>query len=412
MKKRILFVEDDPLVSKLYAMVLADDGGAWEVTVVPDGQQALRAMEQAPFDVVVSDMRMPGMSGTELLNEVKRRHPRTSRIILSALSDKEQVVRSLDGIHQFIAKPFDANVLKSTLARVCGLDAYLKDDRLRVLIGQLGTLPSFPTLYVEIMKELDSPNSLVESVAAIIAKDPGMTAKMLQIVNSVAFGLERKVSSPFEAVEYLGFNTVRSLALSAHIFSRFEKTNLRGLSIDELWNHSMNTGTLARLVMRLEHAEAADAEDAYIAGILHDVGKLLLADNVPEQFGEALARAAARGIPLHEAEQEILGATHAGAAAYLLGLWGLPAAIVEAVAFHHAPRQSDLRAFGPLAAVHAANVLEHELAKTASGGRSAEFDTDYLAAIGCKERLEEWRAEAGRRLTAQKDAPAGEAARV
>jgi HD-like signal output (HDOD) protein len=368
-------------------------------------------MEQSPFDVVVSDLRMPGMSGTELLNEVKKRHPRSSRIILSAISDKEQVVRSLDGIHQFIAKPFDARVLKATLARICGLDAYLQNDKLRNLIGQLRTLPSFPTLYVEIMKELDSPNSLVDSIAAIIAKDPGMTAKMLQIVNSVAFSLERKVASPFEAVEYLGFNTVRSLALSAHIFSRFEHTNLKGFSVEQLWNHSMGCGMLARMIMRHEQAEAADAEDAYIAGILHDVGKLLLADSLPEQFQQALALAAQRGIPFPEAEQEIFGATHAGAAAYLLGLWGLPAPIVEAVAFHHTPGNSDMKAFGPLTAVHVADILEHELSKTQSGGGPAKIDADHLTAIGCGQRLDEWRAEAARRITSPTGAPADSAAK-
>jgi HD-like signal output (HDOD) protein len=277
------------------------------------------------------------------------------------------------------------------------------------LIGQLGTLPSFPTLYVEIMKELDSPYSLVQSVAAIIAKDPGMTAKMLQIVNSAAIGLKRKVGSPFEAVEYLGFNTVRSLALSAHIFSRFAQTRLKGFAVDELWNHSMGSGMLARMIMRLENADAADAEDAYIAGILHDVGKLMLAENLTDKFQQALALAAQRGIPSHEAEQEIFGATHAGAAAYLLGLWGLPAPIVEAVAFHHAPRCSDPPAFGPLTAVHAANVLEHELASTQSGGRPPAFDTDYLAALHLENRLEEWRAEALKLLNLQKEVPTDEA---
>ena len=394
MKKRILFAEDDPLLMLLYGTMLREHRDEWEIVIVPDAQQALQALEKAPFDVVVSDIIMPGMRGTELLNEVKRRYPRASRIIISVLSEKDQVVRSLDGIHQFIAKPFDVRALKATLVRICALDAYLKDDRLKALIGQMRTLPSFPSLYVAIMKEMDSPNSLIENVAAIIAKDPGMTAKILQIVNSVAIGLEHKVGSPFEAVEHLGFGTVRSLVLSAHIFSCFERTNLNGFSIDELWDHSMRSGTLARRIMELEQAEAVEVEEAYIAGMLHDVGKLLLADSLPEQFQQALALAAHRGIALHDAELEVFGATHAGAAAYLLGLWGLPAPMVEAVAFHHTPQTSETRALSPLTAVHAANVLEHELSKTKSPGRPAELNAAYLAGIGCKHRLDAWRAEA------------------
>jgi HD-like signal output (HDOD) protein/ActR/RegA family two-component response regulator len=403
MKKRILFVEDNAILLQMYAMMLDGEREHWEVATAADAQQALKLMELSPFDVVVSDMRMPGMDGIELIGEVRKRYPRSSRIILSGLSDQEEVARCLGETHQFLAKPFNVKALKATLARLGGLDAYLKDDKLRVLIGQLGALPSFPSLYLEIMKELNAAEPSIESIANIIAKDPSMTAKMLQIVNSAAVGLARKVGSPFEAVEFLGSTTVRSLVLSAHIFSCFEQTNLKGFSINQLWEHAMRSGALARTIMRLEHAEAADAEDAYVAGMLHDIGKLMLANSLPDQFQQALALAAHRGIPSHEAEFEVFGATHAGVAAYLLGLWGLPASIVEAVAFHHTPGKSDMRAFGPLTAVHAANVLDYESSKIDPCGRPVELDMDYLAAAGVQNRLEAWRAEAAKLASSQNE---------
>ena len=207
------------------------------------------------------------------------------------------MARSLDTTHQFLAKPFDLNALKGTLARIGGLDAYLQDEKLKALVGQLGVLPSFPLLYLEIMKALDSRDSSIESIAGIVAKDPGMTAKMLQIVNSAAIGLARKVGSSFEAVEFLGISTVQSLALSAHISSCFERTNLKGFSIQRLWNHAMGTGMLARTIMQLEEAGMADVEDAYTAGILHDIGKLMLANSLSEKFQHALTLAAERKIP-------------------------------------------------------------------------------------------------------------------
>ena len=403
MKKRILFVEDDPLMIQLFVMMMDGESARWEVATAEDGARALQLMEASPFDVVVSDMNMPGMSGAEFIAEVKTRHPRTSRIILSALSDQQRVANCLGATHQFMAKPFDVKVFKATLDRIGGLDAYLKDDRLRTLVGRLGTLPSFPSLYVEVMKELDSPDSLIESVAATIAKDPAMTAKMLQIVNSAAIGLTTRVTSPFEAVGFLGFTTVRSLVLSAHIFTCFEHTNLKGFSINRLWNHAMGTGTLARMITQIEGADAADAADAFTAGLLHDVGKLMLADGMPEEFQSALALAAERKVHLYEAEQEIFGATHAGVAAYLLGLWGLPASIVEAVAFHHTPSHSDLRVVGPLAAVHVANVFEQELSKADACGRAATLDADYIAAVGAQDRVEAWRAEATKLANALKE---------
>ena len=401
MKKRILFVEDELLLRELYTMMLRGERDQWEVATAGDGREALQLMEQSAFDVVVADMNMPGMNGIELLGEVRMRCPRSSRIILSGLDDQQEIARCLGATHQFLAKPFQVNELKATLGRIGGLDTYLNDKKLQALVGQLGTLPSFPSLYVEIMKELESEKTSARSIAAIISKDPGMTAKMLQIVNSAAIALAHKVSSPFEAVQFLGLETVRSLVLSAHIFSCFDRKHLQGFSITRLWDHAIKTGMLARKILELEHAAPADAEDAYIAGMLHDVGKLMLADSLPEPYQRALALAAERNIPSFEAELEVFGATHAGAAAYLLGLWGLPAPIVEAVAFHHTPGKSDLRALGPLTAVHVADFLEHEVGKAEHAGRPPELDAPYLAALGLQDRLEVWRAEAGKLLEPQ-----------
>lgn len=393
MKKRILFVEDNPILLQMYQAILEDER-QWEVVTTENGSHALELMQQRPFDVVVSDLRMPGMSGVELLNQVRERHPGTSRIVVSGLNDQEEVARSLGSTHQFLSKPFDLKALKATLGRISSLDAYLKDDRIKALVGRFRSLPSFPSLYVEVMKELSDSEPSVEKIAGIIAHDPGMTAKMLQIVNSAAIGLARKVGSPFEAVQFLGLGTVRSLVLSAHIFSCFERINLEGFSITQLWDHGMKTGRIACMIMQYEQAEPSDVEDAYIAGMLHDIGKLMLAEAMPVEFQKALKLAAERNVHLYETELEVFGATHAGVAAYLFGLWGLPASIVEAVAFHHAPTASDLRTLGPLAAVHVANVLEHEVSDTALPGKGSELDVNYLAAIRCENRIRVWRDEA------------------
>ncbi len=118
-------------------------------------------MENSRFDVVVSDLMMPGLDGAQLMNEVRTRYPLSSRVIISLLGDEEKVARCLEDTHQFIAKPFDVKLLKATLARICSLDAYLNDEKLRTLVGKLGTLPSFPSLYGEIMKEFGSPGGSV-----------------------------------------------------------------------------------------------------------------------------------------------------------------------------------------------------------------------------------------------------------
>jgi len=394
MKQRILFVEDNPLLAEMYAMMLEGEQEHYVVATARDGEQAMELMAQKPFDVVVSDMGLPGMSGIELIDQLKRRYPGCCRIIISGLSDQQEVVRCLNTAHQFLAKPFNVKELKATLARIGALDAFLADEALKSLVSQLGTLPSFPSLYVEVMKELRVEEPSIERITDIVSRDPSMTAKLLQIANSAALGLGRELSSPSEAVQYVGLGTVRSLALSVHIFSCFEQTRLEGFYIDSLWGHVVRTAAIARRLMQLEGAEEAEAEEAYISGMLHDVGKLMLANSLPKEFQRVVVLAAGRPCTLHEAELEVLGVTHAGVAAYLLGLWGLPATIVEAVAFHHTPTCGHAGGFGALTAVHVGNVLEHEFFDSSPGTRKPDIDTAYLSRLGLQGRLDVWRTDA------------------
>ena len=393
MKKNILFVDDNPLLLQGYATMLEDERDGWKVSTAGDAGQALEMMKHSPFEVVAAELRLNGMNGTELMAEIKKRHPASSRIILADYSDQEEFARSLDATHQFIAKPFDRKTLKATLDRISGLNVFLQDEKLRSLASRLSTVPSFPSLYVEIMKEVNAKDPSIDNIAAIISHDPSMTAKTLQAVNSAMFGLPRQISSPFEAVQFLGVDMVVSLALSSHAFTQFEKLAVKGFSIHQLWEHALMCALFARTILRAEGAGPGDMENGSTAAMLHDIGQLILAANLPDQFQQELALCEERQIPLEAAELEIFGATHAGTGAYLLGLWGLPVPIVEAVAFHHSPGNSDQRVVGPLAAVYAADVLEHQLSKNKAHGPAPEPDMAYLSAIGMADRFEVWRIE-------------------
>jgi HD-like signal output (HDOD) protein len=233
------------------------------------------------------------------------------------------------------------------------------------------------------MREIESPNSSIQGIANIVAKDPGITAKLLQVANSAALGLAERVSDPVDAVQQLGMTTVRSLVLSAQVYGSYAPGRLKSFSADALWAHLMKCSDLARTIMRRERAEFAETEDAFTAAMLHDMGKLMLADSLPQEFARSLALAAKERISPIEAEQEVFGATHAGLAAYLFGLWGLPAAIVEAVAFHHHPEKSDLKKCTALTAVHVANAFYDETG-------TAPVNQQYLAEIGVSDRLRDW----------------------
>jgi HD-like signal output (HDOD) protein len=386
--KRILFVDDTALMRDMYEAMFAGERPRWEVVTAGSGAAALQLMAQRPFDIVASDMRMDGMTGIELLNAVSKQYPQTSRIIISGLADQASAADALGSTHQFLVKPIEYKTLKAVLDRLTGLDDFLNDAKLKALVGRLRSLPSFPMLYLEIMKVIETANASLAEINDLIIKDPGLTAKILQVVNSAAMGAHQRISDPLQAVQQLGLNTVRSLALSAHVFSSFTAAQRINFPMDALWEHLMKCGDTARAIMLAEGADSVQAESAYTAGMLHDIGKLMLADSLPKEFQNALTLATTRGAPFYEIEMEVFGATHAGLAAYLLGLWGLPAPIVEAVAFHHAPERSSHREFGPLTAVHAANALEHEV-----DGDHSRLNKDYLASLGVLDRLDAWRGE-------------------
>lgn len=390
--RRILFVDDEPRVLDGLKRMLHPMRREWEMAFANGGQQALEILDSGPFDVIITDMRMPGMDGHQLLEKVKQAHPQMVRIILSGYSDQDLILRSVRSAHQYLAKPCDAKSVQSTVARACALRDFLKDDSLVQVISQIDTLPSLPSLYMEVVDELASPDCNMQKIASIIAKDVGMTAKILHVANSAFFGLSHHVSSPARAVSILGTDTIKALVMTVQIFSQFDHSLPQGFSATELWNHSMRTGVLARTIAKLEGQEPAAVEDAFMGGILHDVGKLILVANLKEPYRRCLALGGESKRPLSDVEQELLGTSHAQVGAYLMGLWGLPNPIVESIAFHHSPLQCPDRSFSTLTAVHVADGLDHELDPAKKPESIVWLDREYLKTLRLEERVPGWAA--------------------
>lgn len=402
MKTRVLFVDDEPSLLKLYQLIFEQEKAQWELGFAGGASEALTLMEGKPFDVVVSDMRMPGMTGAELLQEVMIRYPKTSRLIMSGYADQESVAKCLSATHQFLPKPCQMDVLKSTLLRVCALDAALMDEKLKSVMAQLKTVPSLPTLYFRIMELLSAPDASMDQIGEVISQDLGMTAKILQLVNSAFFGIARRISNPVEAIQLLGIGTVRSLVLSLHVFSCFDHQHSKHFSIERVWNHSLATGRIAQRIAKTFQRDRVLTDEAHVSGMLHDIGKVMLASSLPNEYQAALALAVERKQPVVDAEREIFGVTHAEVGAYLMGLWGLPISVVEAIALHHTPARTAIKAFSPLTAVHVANVFEQELNPGALPEPAPlKLDMDYLTTLGVQGSIEAWRDEARQALAAK-----------
>src|SRR5687767_155455 len=242
----------------------------WNMAFVGSGSEALDVMSGKPYEVVVSDMCMPGMNGADLLDKVRQRHPQTVRIILSGYADRDLILRSVKPAHQFLAKPCDAELVKAIVGRACAWRDMLTDASLKLLVTQTQTLPSLPSLYTELIEELQSPGACIKKAGEVISRDIGMTAKILKLVNSAFFGVRRTISNPVEAVSLLGLETLMSLALTIQIFSQLDQTEMYNFSPAALWSHSLRVGAFAKRIAQTEEMEPGVVTDSFTAGLLHD----------------------------------------------------------------------------------------------------------------------------------------------
>lgn len=367
--------------------------GEWEMTFTSSSKEALDILSTGSFDVIVSDLRMPEMDGMQLLAEVKSKHPQVVRIILSGQVEQESTFKSVQVAHQSLSKPCDADILKHTLNKLFGLRNLLEDESIKRIVSQTETLPSLPEVYTEVISELQSSDPSVQKVSEIISADLAMTAKILQVVNSAFFGLVRKINNPKEAVMLLGTETIKALVLSVKIFSQFNHKKFAWFNFDELFNHSMSVSMFAQTISKQEHLDQTLVNNSLMAGMFHDLGKLILVTNFQEPYQKVLTEAGKTRQNLWDLEIERFGTSHAEIGAYLMGLWGLEYPVIEAIAFHHRPGKSLSNSTGLLTAVHFGDAFDR-LKKDPNdlNGENGlrQLDRGYLDNLGVAGRINDW----------------------
>jgi len=384
-RKRILFVDDERNILQGLQDLLRKQRKEWDMSFALGAPAALEELARAPFDVVVSDMRMPGMDGAELLGRIKQQYPSVARIVLSGYADRDAIVRALPVAHQYLSKPCSAETLRSTIERVWRLHTLLADPKTRELGGKMDKIPSPPAIYWELTRAAAKPDVGLADLGKIVEKDPAMSAKVLQLVNSSYFGIAQTVSSVSKAVTYLGLELLKVLAISAHVFGAVHMAPIEGFSLEEVQNESLLVAQLAKRF--LNNSKMGD--EVFGAAIVHDVGRIVLALGVPDRYAHVIHTAAETHRALHLVEAEELGVTHGEVGAYLLGIWGLPLHLVEIAAFHHAPSNLAEGSLDMLAAFHAADGL----IDVATHGLVEEgLDTAFLERAGMLGELPRWRA--------------------
>jgi HD-like signal output (HDOD) protein len=354
-----------------------------------DAVVALRIILDKHVDVLVTETTLPGMDGLELLELVRQRFPHIIRIILSGHVERDVVLKSIGIAHQYIAKPCDDTELKNTINRAYMMRAFLPDEDLKSLVSRIDTLPSLPRLYVEINKELNSEDPSIAKVAEIVSKDLSVTAKLLQLVNSSFFGLPNTITQPQKAVNLLGLDLVQAVVLASGVFAAFKEVVNAGFSVNDLWNHAFRTGAMAKAIAELENAAEPIPDYAYMTGLLHDIGCVLLAAHLPDAYAAAIKMADVKKMSMYLAEKEILDVSHAELGAYLLGLWGLADSIIVAAAYHHQPSSAPATDQCALPYVHIANILDKAGPK-ASANDLDELDWEYLKKLKFSTNVEDW----------------------
>jgi len=390
MRRRLLFVDDEPLILDALRRALRGMHHEWEMTFVTSASAALAELNREGCDAVVTDMRMPEMDGAELLHEVQKRYPKTVRIVLSGQSHADAILRSIDPAHQFLSKPCDIEELKRRLSLAFSMRDLVTNSALGATVTKLQSIPSHPFVYSELMKALGSNIASLKQIEKIISGDAALATRTLQLANSAFIGASGQVSSLQKAVSLIGTETLRTLALALHVFSRFKGNPKASKYLSALWEHSLEVVYLARQIALKGNYPASLAEQTSTAAIIHDVGIAVLLAEMPDEYAKAF-KSAKDDIPQVSLEQErqTFGCTHAQVGAYLLSIWGLPSTLVYAVGLHHSP-SADLQAqFSPLTAVYLADAVINRDPENAFE-QCEDLDLRYLERFGIGPDIGEW----------------------
>ncbi|GAB7044782.1 MULTISPECIES: HDOD domain-containing protein [Catenuloplanes] len=391
---RIVFVDDEPNILDGLRRSLRAKRHEWDMSFVPGGEPALEILAESPCAVIVSDMRMPGMDGAQLLTEVSRLHPGTARVVLSGHTEQDAAIKAAIAGHRFLPKPIEGEAVIDVIDQLMIRTSPRHGEQARRVAGSVRMLPTLPQQDAELIDLLSAAEVDHDRLAGAVVRHIGLTAKVLQLSSSGFFGSRPKNASVTAVISAVGISTVRALARAGAAHREpVTRSPAVAASVRSIWRHAVATMLLAEQVASPAHRPHAQA-----AAMLQDVGRLA-AIAAPPEITEARTPpdtpGGDAGVPFRDIGVE------------LLHLWGLPSPIVAAVAerdLPHEPAESGLGVPGALRTAHllvqqtdscdpADGQHEDELARLLSHPQLAARDTDWhraahAASARATERLE------------------------
>jgi HD-like signal output (HDOD) protein len=388
MKRSIYIVDDQRQVLETAVEIVRAVMPEAAATGFNDPFQALEAIKASPPDLILSDQLMPGMSGSQLLEEARMVAPGTLRIMMSGFVPLDQLA-VITSAHQYVAKPFDAPQLKRILERTFAARDRVQDKKLQTVVASLRSLPSLPQVHHTLLIELENNQGASAVIGQMVAQDAGLSAKVLQLANSPLFGRDYLVSSPAEAVFCLGTGMVAAVVLSQTLFKHYHANSHPEFSLAQVWNHCWDTAALAQCYCREYQLPRQTREEAFLAGLLHETGRLILMANFPDQYQAACDAARQAHSPLGPRLREVCPAAPCEIAAFLLDLWGMPDSVVAAVSMMEHPEREKAAGFTAVSALYIADQI-------ASRGTPPdpfppeEWNAAYPRSLGYPEELQQW----------------------
>lgn len=389
-RKRLLIVDDEPSVLDGLRRILYRRKDKWKIEFVSNARDALSAMRNTKYDIVISDLKMPGMNGVVFVEKVKAKYPDVIRFMLSGYNDKKLIDRAMRSVHRFIAKPCPSGTIEQMIDQAFALRSRLYTEKVMKIINNLRSLPVMPSAYQKVIELIIEPGISPRDVGKAISQDIGMTTKLLQVVNSGSYGLRNKIADPIHAVTFLGLKTVEGLILSEGVFSKLDNKRITVFGVHGLQEHCVRVGALARKICNSVNMSEDDIDVANMAGLMHDAGKIVMISKFHNQYFRAIETSRQQHRPLWDVEREFIDISHAEIGGCLLELWGLPNVIIEAATYHHDPWNSLSRDFTVLSAVYIADVLDHMLCCGTGDGCGIDVNYEYLQQSGLIRHFEKW----------------------
>jgi HD-like signal output (HDOD) protein len=386
---RVCLVDRDPELRRQVQACLDGIAGL-RLSSFDQGQPALAHVAAHGADVVLAGQPADDLTIAAFLRRVQERQPDVVRVVISdAAQDPMEVLRRFPYAHQYLKRPLELRGLAQGLRECLGLRQILAQRTLRSLVSSSNALPAAPDLYSQLIERLSDPNCSMRKVAEVIERDAGMSTRLLQLVSSGFFGLSSPMTSIGACVAYLGLNPIRSLVLSAEI-ARMYPLRVAGVSSEKLQSRALGTARLARRLCDGTPEEFP----AFLSGLFHIVGQLVLASRAPAKFADALRLQQERKLPLCEALSQVFGANDGEVAGFLLGLWGQPLAVVQAIVGQDAPERIDTQTTGLATMVYVSKRLSLNPDAPLSDAPTRELDTlneAHLGRVGSLEQLPRWR---------------------